>query len=188
LERRFGLTVVYQMSAISGLVCMVLLPMAHSIPSNTLNPLRWVYIILVLFVIRLAAGNVFAATALFINNSVVFGKLGEVNGLAHSLTALLRTIAPVFSGTIFSLSISRGARHVGFPVNYYLIFLIFGLTILLCTILGAGLPASINRQMGDSLSISGNESPSISIRTTDEDTGSSSSGTSGGNNGPETSV
>ena len=105
-----------------------------------------------------------------------------------STHAHYRTIAPVFSGTIFSLSISRGARHVGFPVNYYLIFLIFGLTILLCTILGAGLPASINRQMGDSLSISGNESPSISIRTTDEDTGSSSSGTSGGNNGPETSV
>ncbi|CAI8016725.1 hypothetical protein GBAR_LOCUS10236, partial [Geodia barretti] len=149
------------------------------------NPLRWCYIILVLFVIRLAAGNVFAATALFTNNSVVFEKLGEVNGLAHSLTSLLRTISPVFSGTIFSLSISRGARHVGFPVNYYLIFLIFGLTILLCTILGAGLPPSINRQMGDSLSISGNESPSISsIRTTDEDTGSSSSGTSSGNNGP----
>ena len=48
---------------------------------------------MVLFVIRVAAGNVFAATALFINNSVVFDKLGEVNGLAHSLTALLRLVS-----------------------------------------------------------------------------------------------
>lgn len=69
---------------------VLLSPPPPSHISLTRNPLRWFYIILVLFVIRLAAGNVFASTALFINNSVVFGKLGEVNGLAHSLTALLR--------------------------------------------------------------------------------------------------
>ena len=48
--------------------------------------------ILVMFVIRVATEGVFTATALFINNSVVFGKLGEVNGLAHSLTALLMCV------------------------------------------------------------------------------------------------
>ena len=36
LERRLGLTAVCQMNAIITLVCMVLLPMAHSIPSDTL--------------------------------------------------------------------------------------------------------------------------------------------------------
>ena len=36
LERRLGLIGVCQMNAIITLVCMVLLPMAHSIPSDTL--------------------------------------------------------------------------------------------------------------------------------------------------------
>ena len=36
LERRFGLTAVYQMSAIATLVCIVLLPIARSIPPDTL--------------------------------------------------------------------------------------------------------------------------------------------------------
>jgi hypothetical protein len=116
-----------------------------------------------MFIVRAAAGGVFAATALFINNSVVFGKLGEVNGLAHSLTSLLRTVAPVFSGTVFSLSLSERSRRVGFPINYYLVFILFGLTILLCTALGAGLPPSINRQKADSDSI--NRSEDSSIRT-----------------------
>ena len=37
-------------------------------------------------------GNVFAASSLFINNSVVFSKLGSVNGLAVSLTAAVRCV------------------------------------------------------------------------------------------------
>ena len=166
------------------------------------NPLRWFFVIMLLFIARVTIGSVFAATALFINNSVVFNQLGEVNGLAHSLTGALRyiytivsilslvstlslslslshththtrTISPVFSGSIFSLSLSKEARHVGFPVDYHLIFIIFGVTMLCCMALGAGLPASINRQKvvasssDSSESINRSES-SLLIRTTDD--------------------
>lgn len=54
------------------------------------NPLRWFLVILGLVIIRVTFGNVLVACALFINNSVTFDKLGEVNGLAHSLTSIVR--------------------------------------------------------------------------------------------------
>ena len=54
------------------------------------NTLRWVLVIFVLLVISVTVGNVFASSSLFINNSVVFSKLGSVNGLAVSLTAAVR--------------------------------------------------------------------------------------------------
>ena len=161
------------------------------------NPLRWFVVIVLVFIARVTIGSTFAAISLFINNSVVFSLLGEVNGLAQSFTSALRyililfvytnhklptiynyrTISPVFAGTIFSLSLSKGARNVGFPIDYHLIFIIFGLIILCCTILAAGLPTSINRQKvvtsssssvsSDSINRSENSSSSL-IRTTDD--------------------
>lgn len=46
--------------------------------------------VVVLLIIRLATTAGFAATSLFINNSVTPDKLGAINGLAVSLTSLFR--------------------------------------------------------------------------------------------------
>ena len=60
------------------------------------NPLRWFVVIVLVFIAQVTIGSSDAATALFINNSVVFSLLGEVNGLAHTLAAALRYILILF--------------------------------------------------------------------------------------------
>ena len=75
------------------------------------NPLRWFLVILVTFIIRVNAGNIIAATALFINNSVVFEQLGEVNGVANSLTAVLRCATQVLDAKCLCISFTHTHTH-----------------------------------------------------------------------------
>ena len=56
-----------------------------------------------------------------------------------------RTIAPVFAGTIYSISLTNG---LSFPLNYNLIFIIFGIIILLVMVMVACLPQTISKQKG----------------------------------------
>ena len=57
-----------------------------------------------------------------------------------------RTLAPVVSGTVFSATLSPATRALGFPVNYSLIFVVFGGVWLLTIAMVTFLPESINRQ------------------------------------------
>lgn len=66
---------------------MHLIILSLCIPSNAL---RWFLLIAVLFAMRISIMSVICSSALFINNSVTFNKLGSVNGLAASLTAGVR--------------------------------------------------------------------------------------------------
>jgi len=88
----------------------------------------------------------FGCLTFFINNSVTFDKLGAVNGLAMSLSDLFRTIAPLFSGGVFSASLSEITRAIRFPLDSHLIFLVFGAVFLGTLLIVACLPQSINRQ------------------------------------------
>ena len=64
----------------------------------------------------------------------------------HAHTHIHRTISPVFSGSIFSVSLSNDTREFGFPANHYLVFVIFGLVVFSSISMAAFLPESINRQ------------------------------------------
>ncbi len=57
-----------------------------------------------------------------------------------------RTVSPLVAGGLFSVSLSDEAQTFGYPVDYHLIFLMFGGIYLLTNILTAMLPESINRQ------------------------------------------
>jgi len=57
-----------------------------------------------------------------------------------------RTVAPLFSGGVFSASLSEITREIGFPLDANLIFLIFGAVLLGTLLIVACLPQSINRQ------------------------------------------
>ena len=57
-----------------------------------------------------------------------------------------RTAAPLFSGGVFSASLSKATRAIGFPLDSHLVFLIFGVVFLLTVVIVASLPMSINRQ------------------------------------------
>ncbi len=116
-------------------------------------------------VIRVVIGLGFSGSSLLINNSVTFDKLGSVNGLALMLTSGVRYMkcvltcthiytclncyrffSPLFAGSIYSASLSEYNQSVGFPIDYHLIFIIFGLIFLLTLLMITSLPQSINRQ------------------------------------------
>ena len=53
-------------------------------------------------------------------------------------------MSPLFAGGIYSASLSDG---IGFPLDYHLIFIIFGIIFLLTLFMVSSLPKSINHQM-----------------------------------------
>ena len=57
-----------------------------------------------------------------------------------------RVFSPVLVGNIYSASLSEANQSLGFPVNYHLIFIIFGLIQIVIMIMTAFLPPSINKQ------------------------------------------
>ena len=59
---------------------------------------------------------------------------------------MCRTISPVLNGIIWASSLSEENRRIGFPVDYHLIFVLFGLIYLICIFIVALLPKSINKQ------------------------------------------
>ena len=63
-----------------------------------------------------------------------------------NLSVPLRTVSPVFFGTIFSASLSDTTRNIGYPLDYHLIFLLISGVFLLVNVLVGILPESINRQ------------------------------------------
>ena len=131
----------------------------------------WPLLCFMLLVIRVAIALCLASSFLFINNSVTFDKLGSVNGLGMSMTAVFRslppsiflslsplpfpsllsneysfyyrTVAPLFAGSIYSVSLTDG---LSFPLNYHLIFIIFAIIILIVMVMVACLPKTINKQ------------------------------------------
>ena len=56
-----------------------------------------------------------------------------------SFCLFYRTLAPLFAGSIYSVSLTDG---LSFPLNYHLIFIIFAIILLMV----ACLPKSINKQ------------------------------------------
>ena len=54
-----------------------------------------------------------------------------------------RTVAPVFAGSIYSVSLTDG---LSFPLNYHLIFIIFAVIMLIVMVMVACLPKTINKQ------------------------------------------
>ena len=57
-----------------------------------------------------------------------------------------RTISPVLNGVIWASSLSEENRRIGFPVDYHLIFVLFGAIYLSCVFIVALLPKSISKQ------------------------------------------
>ena len=61
-------------------------------------------------------------------------------------SCLHRTVSPVLNGVIWAFSLSEENRRIGFPVDYHLIFVLFGFIYLVCVFIVALLPKSINKQ------------------------------------------
>lgn len=142
-EKTFGVVKTFQGWAT---VAMFLTVVTSSIGPCYDRPLiLWPSLTATLLIIKVACSCCFCASSILINNSVPFDQLGSVNGLAMSLTSLLRTCSPMFSGSIFAWSITVGVK-IGFPFNEHLAFLSLGLILLFVLVLSTFIPDRVNRQ------------------------------------------
>ena len=107
-EKFIGSINTFQFGAVLQMIFVILLPspvttLKSEPPLSTvtihiflsLSPLSsvyllWTLLIVILIFVRLSGTICYGALFLFINNSVTFDKLGAVNGLGTTLTALFR--------------------------------------------------------------------------------------------------
>lgn len=57
----------------------------------------------------------------------------------------LRALSPLFAGSVFAWSISKGYKH-GFPLDEHLVFLLFSVVCFLCIVFSCMLPKGLNKR------------------------------------------
>ncbi|XP_064400483.1 uncharacterized protein LOC135346700 isoform X4 [Halichondria panicea] len=144
LERKFGLLRLYYLLLVILIPAMMLLPNVHYF--YNMKSVLWLLVSSVLIVIQSCLTMIFNCVATFINNSVLFVNLGTVNGIGSSCSSLSRALSALLSGKLFSVSLSATAAGLGYPLDYRLVFLLFGLVFVVCVFVAACLPVSINKQ------------------------------------------
>ena len=123
----------------------------------------WIVLFITLFMMRLCINVAYVMIAIFINNSVPKRQAGAINGLAVSLAALtrqrhnidrilafitssFRAIAPSVGGSLFAWSISKGKGHIGFLLDYHLVFYFISTVFLISLLLSVYLPSKLQKQ------------------------------------------
>ena len=101
-----------------------------------------VYLGFLNFILRVFISAVFAALSMFTNNSVTPEYLGAINGLALSVCSIFRAVAPIYGGTVFAASLNS---HT-FPFDYHLVFILNGIALVLCVLIGLLIPKSLNKK------------------------------------------
>lgn len=145
MERCFGSIKTLYLTSMLLIFSIVLLPSVHYIVAFHRTKLLWCVLCSVAFLIQLLINTAFCPLMLFINNSATADKQGLMNGLSVSVISITRTVAPLVSGTVFSLSLSPAARSAGFPLDFHLVFILLGAVFLSVVAMVACLPETINR-------------------------------------------
>ena len=84
-----------------------------------------------------------------LNSAVVVNSMHVTSQLSvsyHFISSLHRTIAPIFGGGLYSVSLTEKARAIGFPFDYNLIFIIFSVVYFAVIFMTACMPASLDHQ------------------------------------------
>ena len=76
------------------------------------------------------------------NNAVGAEQRGALSGFASAVSGVGQTLAPLVTAPLFAWSLTNGRS---FPLNVWLLFLIYSGCAALNSVLGATLPLSINR-------------------------------------------
>ncbi|XP_064612549.1 uncharacterized protein LOC135476450 [Liolophura sinensis] len=144
MSRRMGLIKSFWICGSVTMIVVLATPMLHLIYDQPAS--LWTGLLLSQMPMKMAVNCCFAATSLFINNSVGPEIVGSVNGIAMTATAIARTMAPTIGGSVFAWSISYGTFHIGAPFDVYLSFLMFSVVFWLSTIYSIFTPECLNRQ------------------------------------------
>ncbi|KAG2186341.1 hypothetical protein INT43_002779 [Umbelopsis isabellina] len=83
---------------------------------------RWIwYFMLLNLTIRFTLSTFsYTAVMLMVNNSAPVESLGTVNGVAQMSVSFVRGIGPALGGSLWSFSLTSG---MGFPFNYFFVFI-----------------------------------------------------------------
>ncbi|XP_035687825.1 proteoglycan 4-like isoform X1 [Branchiostoma floridae] len=101
----------------------------------------WVTVILINTIVVLGSSTAFTAVMVMIGNSALPAFRGSTNGIAQSMTVLVRLLGPLVFGNLFAWSSDNG---LPWPLSYHLSFNMVGLLSLLAAFLCTRLPDSIN--------------------------------------------
>eukprot|EP00731_Ephydatia_muelleri_P025369 Em0017g452a len=118
----------------------------------------WVVIICCRTLMTVTFSTCFAAQSLFIGNSVIPDQLGTANGLALLMSDIIRCVSPALFGAIYAASLSEQTLAIGFPVDYNIVFILYGVVLLALVIVQACLPLSIDTRCGRGRTVDENSS------------------------------
>ncbi|XP_065839738.1 uncharacterized protein [Oscarella lobularis] len=143
LENKLGSLTTFYVTCIACVFFMAFQPVVSSIESRI--PL-WIVLFITLFMMRLSINVAYVMIAIFINNSVPKRQAGAINGLAVSLAAVTRSVAPSVGGSLFAWSIRGGKGHIEFLLDYHLVFYFISTVFLISLLLSVYLPSKLQKQ------------------------------------------
>jgi len=105
----------------------------------------WPLLLISMALENLATVTCFSALGLLLNNSVHPKMAGSLNGLAMTVSAIGRSLAPTLGGGLYTWSLTKG-KDMGFPFDVNLVFLMFGLCYFFASVLVAQMPRHLDKQ------------------------------------------
>ncbi|KAL3856850.1 hypothetical protein ACJMK2_011561 [Sinanodonta woodiana] len=144
IARRLGLKKTFLIFSMSVTILCAVMPMIHLLVDRP--SLMWSVLLLVNTPQKLFISCVFSCTGIFVNNSVTPEHAGSVNGMAMTVTAISRTLAPLFGGSVFAWTVGYAAEHIGAPFDINFPFFLFNLVFFINCLLGVIIPEQLNEQ------------------------------------------
>ncbi|XP_021371668.1 probable peptide/nitrate transporter At3g43790 isoform X3 [Mizuhopecten yessoensis] len=144
LARTFGLKKTFAGCTLVLMLAITVMPMLHLLQNQ--DTVLMVMVILILLPQKLITACCFSASSLFVNNSAPPNRAGAVNGIAMTMTAFARSLAPAVGGSIFAWSVGYGAEKLGPPFDVNLSFFFFGFVLWTMTIYSFFISDKLNVQ------------------------------------------
>ncbi|XP_060064583.1 uncharacterized protein LOC132544938 [Ylistrum balloti] len=144
LAHKFGLKKTFAGCTLVLMVVVTVMPMLHLLQNQ--DTVLMVLVVMILLPQKLLTACCFSASSLFVNNSAPPNRAGAVNGIAMTMTAFARSLAPAVGGSIFAWSIGYGAEKLGPPFDVNLSFFFFGFVLWMMVVYSIFINDKLNTQ------------------------------------------
>jgi MFS family permease len=149
IEKRLGTLNTFRTGVLVSIPSFILLPMIsqYFLRKDGSNEWSMWFMVGLCQVLRAVGGvQAFTSTFILISNSVASRYRGSINGVGQTLASLSRVIGPIFGGSLFSWSLEN---HIGFPFNYYFVFLLLGIFLTVLLFISFQVDQSMNERVQD---------------------------------------
>eukprot|EP01091_Cochliopodium_minus_P015672 TRINITY_DN5648_c0_g1_i1.p1 TRINITY_DN5648_c0_g1~~TRINITY_DN5648_c0_g1_i1.p1 ORF type:complete len:507 (-),score=122.96 TRINITY_DN5648_c0_g1_i1:69-1589(-) len=124
---KFGTLKTFRFGSLIAAPGIALIPLSVLIAPKGKAEL-WTYLVSLSILKVIGFVSLFTSVFLLINHSTVPSKLGAANGFAQSMVALARAVGPTIGAYALSWSLTN---NLTFPLNYYFLFLVLGLLLII---------------------------------------------------------